>query len=177
MTFDISRFSGLSLAGLAAVAFGVCACGAKPAEDASKVDEGASSAPPADTASEPPPLPRKAPPPAPVETGPKTAYDKDAVEISLKRAARQVFANCGGTRDEQGKATGPWGKVTVTVQLGHNGHSQGATMGAPFSGSPVGKCIFNAFNNMIYPPFAGGDTTVSWEVESVKVVDAPVPKK
>jgi hypothetical protein len=100
-------------------------------------------------------------------------YDKEAVEISLKRAARQVKANCGATTDEDGKASGPWGKTTVTVKLGHNGHSQGATVSAPFDGRPVGKCISQAFVVMIYPPFAGPDTTVDWPVELIEPA-APV---
>jgi hypothetical protein len=107
------------------------------------------------------------PPPPPAPSGGGTPYDKDAVEMVLKRAARQVKANCGATTDEDGKATGPWGKVTVTVKLGHNGHSQGATVPAPFDGRPVGRCIAQSFAIMIFPPFAGGDTTVDWPVEVV----------
>ncbi len=85
----------------------------------------------------------------------------------MKRAARQVKANCGAATDESGKASGPWGKGTVTVTLGHNGHAQGTTVGAPFDGKPVGKCIAQAFAGLTYPPFAGGDATVDWPVEVV----------
>jgi hypothetical protein len=95
-------------------------------------------------------------------------YDKESVEIGLKRAARQVKANCGATTDEEGKATGPWGKTTVTVKIGHNGHSQGATIGAPYDSKPVGKCVVQAFAILTFPPFAGGDTTVDWPVEIVQ---------
>ena len=94
-------------------------------------------------------------------------YDKDAVEIGLKRAARQVKQNCGGTKDDDGKATGPWGKLDVHVKLGHNGHSQGATVDPPYDGKPVGRCVTNAFSILIFPPFAGPDTTVDWPVELV----------
>jgi hypothetical protein len=94
-------------------------------------------------------------------------YDKESVEVGLKRAARQVKANCGATTDEEGKATGPWGKTTVTVKLGHNGHSQGATIGPPYDGKPVGRCTAQAFAILTYPPFAGADTTVDWPVEIV----------
>ena len=87
------------------------------------------------------------------------------MEISLNRATRQVKDNCGAVKDDQGKINGPWGKTTVTVQLGHNGHSKGTTLKAPFDGTGVGRCINNAFTNLIYPPFGGGDTTVDWEVE------------
>jgi len=52
----------------------------------------------------------------------KDQYDKDATETVIKRAARQVKENCGAAKDDNGKATGPWGKATVMLQLGHNGH-------------------------------------------------------
>jgi hypothetical protein len=106
-----------------------------------------------------------APPPPPSGSG--VPYDKDAVEMSLKRAARQVKANCGAATDENGKASGPWGKETVSVKLGHNGHSQGATIPTLFDGKPVGKCIAQAFAVLVFPPFAGGDTTVEWPIEVV----------
>jgi hypothetical protein len=97
-----------------------------------------------------------------------TPYDKEAVDISLKRAARQIKANCGAATDEEGQALGPWGKTTVTVKLGHNGHSQGATVTGGFESKPVGKCIERAFSGLLFPPFAGPDATVDYEVEVVK---------
>lgn len=106
-------------------------------------------------------------PSSPVPTS-TTVYDKEAVEVGLKRAARQTKANCGAATDDEGKATGPWGKTTVTVKLGHNGHSQGATVTGGFAGKPVGKCIDCAFSGFLYPPFAGPDTTVDYEVEVVQ---------
>jgi hypothetical protein len=162
-----------------AVLGGAAACGpAKPAESASHDDE----ASPASTAhetsheaasdSDTPPgvAPTPAAPSAATPTAPSGSgvpYDKEAVEIGLKRAGRQVKANCGAATDQEGKATGPWGKASVTVKLGHNGHSQGATIGAPFDGQPVGKCITQAFAILTYPPFAGADTTIDWPIEVV----------
>jgi hypothetical protein len=92
-------------------------------------------------------------------------YDKEATEVVLKRAARQVKANCGHAKDDAGKATGPWGKVNVSVQLGHNGRGKGASVPAPFEGKPTGKCAVQAFSNLTFPPWSGDDTTVEWEVE------------
>lgn len=156
--------------------FAAACGGGKPAEDATSANEsgGDSNANPAtegsgNWSSTATPTPTSKPTSTtPTDTTPKTVYDKEAVEMSLTRAARQVKDHCGQTKDDKGKATGPWGKVTISVQLGHNGHSKGATVPAPFSDTPVGKCINNAFTNLIYPPFAGQDTTVDWEVESVK---------
>jgi hypothetical protein len=101
-------------------------------------------------------------------------YDKEATEVVLKRAARQVKDNCGQTKGDDGKATGPWGKVTIQVMLGPNGHSKGVTVPAPYQGKPVGNCIEKAFTNLTFPPWAGSDTPVDWEVE---LVDPSAPKK
>lgn len=95
-------------------------------------------------------------------------YDKEGTEVALKRAARQVKENCGQAKDENGKAVGPWGKLTVQVQLGHNGHSKGTTVPSPYQGKPTGTCIEKAFTNLTFPPWAGGDTQVDWEVELVE---------
>lgn len=95
-------------------------------------------------------------------------YDKEGTEIALKRAARQVKDNCGHAKDENGKATGPWGKTTIQVQLQHNGHSGTVTVPPPFTDKPSGKCIEKAFTNLQFPPWAGADTEVPWEVEVVE---------
>jgi len=106
--------------------------------------------------------------PQTAESTTKYPYDRDAVEVGLKRAAHQANVNCGAATDEEGKATGPWGKTTVTVTLGHNGHSKGATVSGGFEGKPVGNCVARAFSGLLYPPFGGSDATVDWEVEVVK---------
>jgi len=96
------------------------------------------------------------------------SYDRTQLEVVLKRAARQVKANCGAATDENGAASGPWGKTTVTVKLGHNGHSKGGTVPSPFDGKAAGRCAAQAFGNLIYAPFAGSDADVDWPVEVVK---------
>lgn len=95
-------------------------------------------------------------------------YDKEGTDIALKRAARQVKENCGHAKDENGKAIGPWGKVTIQVNLGANGHTKGTTVPAPYQGKPVGTCIERSFMNLSFPPWSGGDTQVDWEVELVE---------
>lgn len=105
-------------------------------------------------------------------------YDKEATEMVLKRAGRQVKDNCGMTRDDEGKLSGPWGKVTIQVMLGRNGHSKGVTVPQPFDGKPTGKCIVQAFSNLTFPPWGGQDTQVDWEVEVVQPpAAASQPKK
>lgn len=114
-------------------------------------------------------------PSAPADSGPHVpdslggaSYDRAALEVALKRAARQVKANCGAATDDTGAASGPWGKTNVTIKLGHNGHSKGGSVPAPFDGKPVGKCVAQAFSNVIYAPFPGPDTDVDWPVEVTK---------
>ena len=96
------------------------------------------------------------------------SYDRTALEVTLKRASRQVKSNCGGATDENGVVSGPWGKTTFTVKLGHNGHSKGGSIPAPYDSKPCGRCVVKAFTNLIYAPFAGEDMDVDWAVEIVK---------
>jgi len=95
-------------------------------------------------------------------------YDKEATEVVLKRAARVVHDNCGSAKDENGKAVGPWGKTQVTVNLGHNGHAKGASVAPEYADKPAGRCMVQAFSNLTFPPWSGGDTTVNWDVELVQ---------
>lgn len=89
-------------------------------------------------------------------------------EIALKRAARQAKANCGAAKDSDGKATGPFGKTTVNIVLGRNGHSKNVTLDSSFDGKPAGRCIIQAFTNLTYAPWAGADANTQWEVELVQ---------
>jgi hypothetical protein len=104
-------------------------------------------------------------------------YDREATDVVLKRAARQVKENCGQAKDESGKATGPWGKTTVQVQLGHNGRSKGVTVPEPYQGKPTGNCVEKAFTNLTFPPWAGADAQIEWEVELIEPAKTPEPGK
>jgi hypothetical protein len=104
-------------------------------------------------------------------------YDKEATEMVLKRAARQVKDNCGAAKDDNGKAVGPWGKTTVQVALGHNGHSKGTTVPSPYQGKPTGNCVEKAFTNLTYPPWNGPDSQLDWEVELVEPGKEKAPEK
>jgi hypothetical protein len=98
-------------------------------------------------------------------------YDKEATDVILGRAARQVTANCGFATGEDGKAAGPWGKTNVSITLGHNGHTKSVTIPEPFDGKPTGNCAVKAFGNLTFPPWSGPDETIEWPV------DIPKPKK
>jgi hypothetical protein len=99
----------------------------------------------------------------------KTPYDRDAVEAQLKRGARSVKGSCGAATDDNGDATGPWGKTKASVTLGRNGHVKQVAVPAPFDGTPVGVCIVHAFDKIQFPPYAAStDVTIDWDVEAVK---------
>jgi predicted small lipoprotein YifL len=106
----------------------------------------------------------------------QSSYDKENTDPMLVRSAKQVKANCGASKDEDGKAPGPWGKVSIKVMLGHNGHVKNVTVPAPFDAKPAGKCIVNAFSFIQFPPWAGSDTEVDWEVELVAPPKEPTKK-
>ena len=106
------------------------------------------------------------------ETRRTDVYDKEATEVVIKRAARQVKENCGAAKGEDGKASGPWGKATLQLQLGANGHSKSVTVPSPYQGKPTGNCVEKAFTNLTFPPWGGSDTTIDWEVELVNSAEA-----
>ena len=98
-----------------------------------------------------------------------TPYDKEAVDVQLKRAARQVKANCGAATDDEGKATGPWGSTKATIVLGRNGHVKQVTVPSPYDGKPVGLCVVHAFQRIQFPPYAGStDVVLDWDIEIVQ---------
>jgi hypothetical protein len=106
---------------------------------------------------------------ADVPSSGKTAYDKEAVEAQLKRGARSVKASCGSATDEDGQATGPWGKVQAHITLGRNGHVRQVSVPSPYAGTPAGVCVTHAFDKIQFPPYAApDDVAVDWDVELVK---------
>ncbi len=107
--------------------------------------------------------------PASVSSGEKVVYDKDSVEVELKRGSRQVKANCGAATDDDGHATGPWGKTKAIITLGRNGHVKQVTVPAPYDGKPVAFCIAHSFDKIQFPPYAAdSDAVVDWDVELVR---------
>jgi hypothetical protein len=98
-----------------------------------------------------------------------TSYDKEAVEVQLKRAARQVKGSCGGATDDTGQATGPWGQTKASIVLGRNGRVKQVTVPAPYDGKPAGICVVHAFQKLVYPPYSGSsDAIVDWDIELVQ---------
>jgi hypothetical protein len=102
-------------------------------------------------------------------SGGKAAYDKDAVDSELRRAARQIKGNCGSATDDNGSAAGPWGKLTAQITLGRNGHVKEVTVPPEYDGKPVGICIVHAFQKIVFPPYAAStESTVPYDIEVTK---------
>lgn len=101
-------------------------------------------------------------------------YDKEATEVVLRRAANQVKGNCGAARDDDGKQTGPWGKTKVSLTLGRNGRMKGVQLPSNYENKAAGRCIVNAFQGLIFPPWSGQDATIDWDIE---LVQPPPPEK
>lgn len=102
-------------------------------------------------------------------SGGKVPYDRDSVEVELKRGARQVKANCGSATDDDGQAKGPWGRTKASITLGRNGHIKAVTVPAPFDGTPTGLCVVHAFDKIQFPPYANpSDVTVDWDIDVVQ---------
>jgi hypothetical protein len=105
----------------------------------------------------------------------KNAYDKEATDVVLRRAARQAEANCGFAKDEAGVAAGPWGKLTVKLTLGHNGRLRTVTVPASYDGKPAGKCIEKAYTGLIFPTWEGADLDLDWDLDIAKPAPATPP--
>jgi hypothetical protein len=96
-------------------------------------------------------------------------YDKDEIDAKMKRSAKQIKANCGAATDEEGKATGPWGTVHVSVTLGRNGHVKDVSIPDPYKDKPVGTCISRQLMKIIFQPYvASDDSTVEEDFEVTK---------
>jgi hypothetical protein len=187
--YSFASFASFAFAAASLASFAVIGCGAKPKQVGEyPAENGGEGAPKSNE--ETPKWEGAAPPPPPLESKPSGGgggtgagtgargvneaprqrsdqYDKEATEVVIKRAARQVKENCGAAKGDDGKASGPWGKATITLQLGANGRSKGVTVPAPYQGKPVGNCVEKAFTNLTFPPWGGSDAEVSWEIELV----------
>jgi hypothetical protein len=138
----------------------------KDLSSTAKRDTSSTSSEPAAAPAGPPPKQRRS-----------DEYDKEATEVVLKRAARQVKANCGAATDDDGKQSGPWGSGSMKLVLGRNGHLKEAAIGPPFEGKATGRCAVQAFSRLTYPPWAGSDMTLDWPIEIEPPGKAAAPEK
>ena len=96
-------------------------------------------------------------------------YDKAEINAKMKRSAKQIKANCGAATDQEGKTTGPWGTVHVSITLGRNGHVKDVAVPDPYKDKPVGTCISRQLMKIIFAPYvASDDSTIEEDFEVTK---------
>src|SRR5882724_9031387 len=88
------------------------------------------------------------------------SFDEAQAKILLSRAT----TNARTCVDVVGKNQ-PHGEANVTVTFsGSAGKSTKATVGAPFDGTPMGKCLVRAFVNIVIAPFEAPDVEMHQRV-------------
>jgi hypothetical protein len=93
------------------------------------------------------------------EPPPAVAFDTQAANAALERAAEKASTAC--KRPEE-----PSGLAVVTITFSPTGRVTTANVsGIPFAGSPVGSCIASTMRSVQIPPFSGEFITVKKSVE------------
>ncbi len=87
------------------------------------------------------------------------SFDDAQAKILLSRATNNARTCVSVVGKNQ-----PHGDAIVTVTFSGTGKSTKATVGAPFDGTPIGKCVVRAFVNIIVTPFEGPDVDVHQKV-------------
>jgi hypothetical protein len=91
----------------------------------------------------------------------KQQFDKKQTKLELQRATRSAETCVGVMTDKDT----PRGTGKVTLVFDNEGHVKSGTIAAPFEGTPIGKCVMNAYNAVIVPPYVGPEATIDWEVD------------
>lgn len=96
-------------------------------------------------------------------------FDRQQTQVSINRGARQA-AECAKIH-----TTGPFGDVTIKLTIDNVGKIADAVIPAPFDGTPMGKCVEQAFEHEYIPPWDGPDEVMEATVTLKKPDAAPPP--
>lgn len=102
----------------------------------------------------------------PAETDEREEFDKKQAELEMKRAT--LSARTCVKVVENAKATSV---ADVTVVFGNDGNVRDASIAAPYTDTPLGECVLNAYRSVIVPPFRETDFTMAWQLD----FNAPPP--
>ena len=91
----------------------------------------------------------------------KQQFDKKQTKLELQRATRSAEQCVSVTTDKDS----PRGTGKVTLVFDNEGHVKSGSIAAPFEGTAIGKCVMNAYNAVIVPPYVGPEATIDWEVD------------
>jgi hypothetical protein len=91
----------------------------------------------------------------------KAQFDKKQAKLELQRATRSAESciNAIAEKDQ------PRGTGKVTIVFDNEGHVKSSSINDPFNDTPLGKCVMNAYDAVIVPPFEGPEATIDWEVD------------
>jgi hypothetical protein len=96
-----------------------------------------------------------------VETDEREAFDKKQAELELKRASLSA-RTCVGVVENKKK---PEGVADVSITFNNDGHVREATIGSPYTDTPLGECVLNAYRSVIVPTFREAEYTMGWQLE------------
>lgn len=135
------------------------------ADKASSKDEKSEPAEPAavaptPAAPDPAPAPQ-APPPEAKPAEPAAPLPPPSERAPLNRgAALAALSNAASAATGCKRPDGPSGAGTATVTFSPDGPVKSVSVSAPFTGTPVGQCVANAFKGAHVPPFSGSSFTL-----------------
>lgn len=98
---------------------------------------------------------------APAETDEREEFDKKQAELEMKRASLSA-RTCVGVVEGTKK---PEGIADVSVTFNNDGHVREASIGAPYTDTPLGECVLNAYRSVIVPTFRESEYTLGWQLE------------
>ncbi|MFO0548549.1 MAG: protein kinase [Polyangiaceae bacterium] len=87
-------------------------------------------------------------------TPPPDTFDSGAARTSLSFAS---YKGCA-------RSDGPHGPGTVSVTFAPTGKVTGVSVSPPYSGTPTGACVTQAFKSAKAPPYTGPPHTVSYPI-------------
>lgn len=91
----------------------------------------------------------------------KPEFDKKQAKLELQRATRSA-EQCVSVITENDQ---PRGETKVTIVFANDGHVKSSSLPAPFADTALGKCVLNAYNAVIVPPYDGPEASVDWDVD------------
>lgn len=103
-------------------------------------------------------------------------FDKKQAKLEMQRATRSA-ESCVGVITEKDQ---PRGQAKVTLVFNNEGHVKTGTISEPFKDTPLGKCVMNAYENVIVPPYEGPEASLEWDVnltEEKQQADEAAAKK
>jgi hypothetical protein len=95
------------------------------------------------------------------DTDEREEFDKKQAELEMKRASLSA-RTCVGVVEDKKK---PEGVADISVTFNNDGHVREATIAAPYTDTPLGECVLNAYRSVIVPTFREPEYTLGWQLD------------